>query len=334
MGDKNAAISHSAEHCLIFSRHEEEILAHHLRTQRDQFNIILTRDYIINESKKYFNTIHNFSAVRKHKRSFSNGWLEGFKERQNFSTKTTYKGAKRKRDTEDNELEKLQDAGEFILKVNEAIENYGEKCVLNMDETPAPYREIPQRGWGDKGKKQKLVTNTDKNHKGQVTLLPTVTASGNKLPLGWINNAKTGRLFSKYSFPTGVKNYFSAKGWTNESIMLKYIDDVIVPYTKRHPCALLLDSYPAHWTPMVKQCAWWYNIELIQVPKGYTHLFQPLDISFNAPFQMYRQKECTLASQSSCEDLEEKHKIIDRAAKAYNLVSKEVILNGWKPILF
>jgi hypothetical protein len=334
MGDSSAAVSHVGEHRLIFSNEEEQVFASHLRVKRDQMGVILTRDYIISEAKKYFNTLHSRSDVRQHHRSFSNGWLIGFKSRHNFSTKTTYKGKNKKVETEEKYKEKLGEAGEFILKVNEAVEKYGKKFVFNMDETPAQYMEIPRRGWGDKGIKQKLVTSTHKGTKDKVTLLPTVSASGNKLPLAWINNAKTNNLFKKFPFPTTVKNFFSPKGWTNEATMLQYIEEVIVPYTSRQPCALLLDSHPPHWTPMVKQCAWWYNIELIQVPKGLTDVFQPLDVSFNSPFLMHRQKECSLASQTSCVDIEQKHKIIERAAKAYMQVSKEIILAGWKPILF
>jgi hypothetical protein len=334
MGDSTAFISHIGQHRLIFSRDEEKKFASHLRTNRDQMGIILTRDYIISEAKKYFNTLHYRSDVRKHHRSFSNGWVIGFKSRHDFSTKTTYKGKNKRLKTEEQERELLGQAGEFILKVNEAVEKYGKKFVFNMDETPAQYMEIPRRGWGDKGIKQKLITNTHKGTKDKVTLLPTVSASGNKLPLAWINNAKTNNLFKKFSFPPTVKNFFSSKGWTNEATMLKYIEEIIVPYTNRQPCALLLDSHPPHWTPMVKQCAWWYDIELIQVPKGLTDLFQPLDVSFNSPFQLNRQREFTIASQTSCVDIEEKYKIIDRAAKAYDSVSKEAVLSGWKPILF
>jgi hypothetical protein len=116
--------------------------------------------------------------------------------------------------------------------------------------------------------------------------------------------------------------------------MLQYIDEVIVPYTKRRPCALLVDSYAAHWTPMVRQCAWWYNIELIEVPKGQTPLFQPLDILFNAQFKRLRLEECRDSCNRGVNDLEDKGQIVRRAAWAYDAIGRKVVRSGWKPLLF
>ena len=116
--------------------------------------------------------------------------------------------------------------------------------------------------------------------------------------------------------------------------MLKYFDDVIVPYTRRRPCALLLDSFRAHWTPTVRDAAWWYNIQLIEVPKGQTPIFQPLDVSFNAQFKIFRMQETLDSANRGVMDLEEKRQIILRAAKAYGSTSKQVVQRGWKPLLF
>lgn len=116
--------------------------------------------------------------------------------------------------------------------------------------------------------------------------------------------------------------------------MLKYIDNIIVPYTKRRPCALLVDSYAPHLTPLVHQCALWYNIEIIMVPKGQTPTLQPLDISFNAEFKRNRQRECSIATQCGIDNLENKDEILKRAAKDYEQVTKNTILKGWKPIIF
>ena len=110
------------------------------------------------------------------------------------------------------EEELMEKAVEGILAVNDAVEKYGKALVINMDETPTPFREIPRSSWGDKGKKKKLVVKMRKRAKGNVTLIPTVTATGHKLPLSWINAAKTDRLIRKLNLPPTVKSFFRPKG--------------------------------------------------------------------------------------------------------------------------
>ena len=331
MSDASTASSRRGAHHLIFSREEETTLAAHLRALRAQGAAQISKEFLQSEARKYFRLLHPSYMNREHHRSFSDGWVQGFKARHGFSTKATYRSEVVKSLDEGEQLEK---ACEYILAVNSAVEKYGSSLVINMDETPTPFREIPRTSWGDKGKKEKLVIKTQKRAKGSITLIPTVAVSGNKLPLCWINPAKTDRLIKKLDLPTSVKSFYSLKGWTTEGVMLKYLDDVVVPYTKRRPCALLVDSFRAHWTPMVRQASWWYNIELIEVPKGQTPLFQPLDISCNAQFKHLRVEECHDASNRGVMDLEDKGQIVRRAAKAYDKISREVVRSGWKPLLF
>ena len=72
------------------------------------------------------------------------------------------------------------------MAVSLAVETLGPCMVFNMDETPAPFLEIPRKTWGDRGKKKKYVIKTVKRMRGQVTLMPTISAAGRKLKLAWI----------------------------------------------------------------------------------------------------------------------------------------------------
>lgn len=115
--------------------------------------------------------------------------------------------------------------------------------------------------------------------------------------------------------------------------MLKYLKEVIINYTKRKNCALILDDYGAHWTTAVQQIAKDNNIQLIRVPKGLTAVLQPLDISFNSQFNHLRGLECQNEMMRNAGGVEGKEKILHRASFAYHKVTKEIVLRGWKPII-
>lgn len=202
-----------------------------------------------------------------------------------------------------------------------------------MDETPAPFLEIPRKTWGDRGKKKKYVIKTVKRMKGQVTLMPTISAAGRKLKLAWINAGKTNMAIKKMKLPGKVISFHSPKGWTNEAVMIKYLQQVIVNHTQGANCALILDDYGAHWTEAVQNAAAHHNIQLIKVPKGLTPILQPLDISFNSQFNYLRGIECQNEMVRNKGVVEEREKIIQRAAVAYHKVTKKIVLNGWKPII-
>ena len=89
-------------------------------------------------------------------------------------------------------------------------------------------------------------------------IMPTVSASGRKLKLAWINAEKTRRAINKMAMPESIASFNSPKGWTNEAVMLSYLQEVIIAHTKWQKYALILDDFGAHWTPKVKK----------QLPRG------------------------------------------------------------------
>ena len=88
-----------------------------------------------------------------------------------------------------------------------------------------------------------------------VTLRPTVLASGRKLKLAWINAGKTRRAINKMAMPESIASFNSPKGWTNEAVMLSYLQEVITALTERQKCALILDDFGAYWTLKGKKAA-------------------------------------------------------------------------------
>jgi len=115
--------------------------------------------------------------------------------------------------------------------------------------------------------------------------------------------------------------------------MIKYLRSVIFKHTKGKECALILDDYGAHWTPKVQNVASELKIQLIRVPKGLTSILQPLDVSFNSSFKQMREIECSNELIRNAGVVEDKEKIVRRAAIAYHKVHKSVVLKGWEPCI-
>jgi len=328
-GDLTAKSDRHSATFRIFSADEEKILADRLRAKRAE-GIPLSENYVRHITIQYFNELHGAHQIRRNHREFSHGFLMNFKKRHGFSTQKLAKKETVKTFSAD-ELSNL--AAEFILAVSGAVKKFGRRWVFNMDETPAPFLESPKSTWGDKGKGGKYVTKTKKRMKGGLTLLPAISASGRKLKLGWIHAAKTRRVIDKMSLPNDVVSFNSPKGWTNESVMINYLQEVIIKHTKGRKCALILDDFGAHWTDNVKKAAKEGNIELIKVPKGLTSILQPLDVSFNSSFKQLRTSECQNVMMRHSEEIENIENVVRRAEIAYHKVCKDVVLSGWKPCI-
>ena len=63
--------------------------------------------------------------------------------------------------------------------------------------------------------------------------------------------------------------------------MLRWLTDVIRPYTNSKPAALLVVTFAAHLTPSVYQAALSINLQLIKLHRGMTSTLQPLDVFFS-----------------------------------------------------
>jgi len=330
MGDSTATADRRGSPLRIFSNEQESTLAAVLRAKRDVDNIILNRPIIIAEAAEFFRKIHGDKARRSNGREFSKGWAEGFKERNGFSTKKLVKKETIKSITVPEMFVELE-AFKFIVR--EAVKFYGAHFVFNMDETPFPLADTAETSWGDKGSDQPNVSLTIERKKKLITAMPTVSASGTKLKFAWINKGKTDLAIRRAGISPDICSFYSEKGWTNGEIMCKYIEQIIYPHTKGAACALLVDSYAAHWTADAQEVAKNHNVDLIMVPKGQTGKLQPLDISFNSIFKQQRHKLYSEGLRSGSPNLEELGSVMERTAAAFGLVSREVILSGWNTIL-
>ena len=163
----------------------------------------------------------------------------------------------------------------------------------------------------------------------QVTVIATVTAAGGKLPMGWVHKAKTFKKVRQMKIKGDVHSFISAKGWMNANIMIQYMNEIVIPYLKGRPGALVTDEYAAHWTDEVIALAAANNIELIRVPPTTTSQRQPLDCAVFGPFKQIRQGIALKTRHTEISVLDNPEEAVIRASKAWEFITKKTIQQGW-----
>jgi hypothetical protein len=112
--------------------------------------------------------------------------------------------------------------------------------------------------------------------------------------------------------------------------MLAWIKDIIVPYTRDRPCALILDSYNSHWADDVIALAEEHNIQLIQVPVAQTSILQPLDVNFNGPMLASRRKIAHARKLENPFALDSYQATVERSQIAYGAMTVPLTLKAWQ----
>jgi len=219
---------------------------------------------------------------------------------------------------------------DYVTEVRAAIEEYGKHMVLNMDETPVELSEPPTTAIVPTGSKQPAYIPTDSADRSYLTTFPCVSAAGDKLPLCAILKGKTCRVFNKIrknanSTINKVKLYHTMKEKMNEITMLQWIRDVVLPYTRGAPSALILDRYTSHHTRDVTDLASLHHIQLILVPAGQTSKLQPLDVNINGPMLASRKRIWKEKKRAQPDASDSWQAAVERAQLAYQAIATHTI---------
>lgn len=223
----------------------------------------------------------------------------------------------------------------FVHKVRTAIDKYGARNILNMDETPVPKCEHPTTGIVATGCGRASECKTDAGNRLNVTHFPCISASGNKLQMCAVVKGKTARSLRKITDGASaavsrVRLYYSQSGWINAGVMIRWLEDVVKPYLQGERGALVMDDYHAHWTTEVKAAARRIRLRLIKVPGGMTSYYQPLDVSFNGPMTKARQR-MWLHQRLVHPLYKDSHQnAVERAQLAYEGISRESTIDAWR----
>jgi hypothetical protein len=232
-------------------------------------------------------------------------------------------------------VEKEHQILEFVREVREAVETYGARHVLNMDETPVGKCEHPVTGIVRTGSGLAARCTSTAGNRLNVTHFPTISAAGDHLQLCAIIQGKTPRTLKKVQENASaavrkVRLYYSQSGWTNAAIIERWLEDVVAPFLGGHAGALVLDDYAAHWTDSVQAAAAALHMQLIRVPPGLTSEYQPLDVSFNGPMVKARQKLWLRNRVARPDCLDSHQAAVERCQIAYEGISRASTVDAWR----
>jgi hypothetical protein len=223
-----------------------------------------------NIAKRLFATRNSSSTILK----AGNSWITRMKkEHKLYTGESSTQRQKHKTD------KTTAIAAAFIEKVRAAIHLLGPKYVIAMDETFWNLHIQTKRTIKVRGGETKI--NTAGDPKAGMTTILTIAANGSKLPIMFVAKGKTMDSTAKFKCPLPHIARSTVSGWCRDYIMMDYIDHVIQPTTKDHPCLLILDCYPAHVKFTDEYPPNLHNIQFAYVPEGMTATLSPLDVTIN-----------------------------------------------------
>jgi len=292
----------------------------------------MTHRQIQNEARKLYNTLH---AIKYRTRSSfrtvgafraSDHFITRFKRRRDLvSHRTAVRNRPRSESSEHNKNAnkkiKENEYLDYVTVVHSAILRYGARLVLNMDEAAISKTDPPTTAVVAKNCGHAAIIYTHSSGQ-KITTMPCISAAGDKLQLCAVLKGTTRRCLRRIENSNcvslqRVRLYYSAKGWVSSDIMLKWLQDVVQPYTRSSPAALILDSFSAHFAPNVQEAAATINLELIQVPPGATSILQPLDVQYNGTLLNVRKRIWSERKQANPSMEDTPQQAIQRQAIAY-----------------
>ena len=221
----------------------------------------------------------------------------------------------------------------YIAAIEIAAKRYGERRVVNMDETS--WRDVQSRGATIARRGQREVQIEVKgNVKAAVSAICTVAKDGHKFPPLYILRGSTpaGLERARASLSPTVppsRITISENGWMTETVMLRYLAWLNVA-VGRERIALVVDTFPAHITARVFLRAEELRIEMIQVPRGMTGLLQPLDRSVFGPLKKISERrwdEQSVQNPQKIWDHQDGAKLLE---ECWQDLKERTVRRGWK----
>ncbi len=201
---------------------------------------------------------------------FSHTWADAFLHRNRLSWRNAHYS---RRGSVDPTYSKI-----YINQVANAVNTYGWDLTFNMDETCIRLNNSSRITLAPTGTKT-IPIDKQRNDKEAVTAIGTITKNGAQKLIILSKGTDEKKARERFGKPKDMEIWCTntESGWTNEEITIRYLKHVHKNLAKKHPCALIMDVYPAHRTKDVIRMAGLLQIELIYVPANGTGVFQPLD---------------------------------------------------------
>ena len=121
-----------------------------------------------------------------------------------------------------------------------------------------------------------------------------------ELPFQLIYGGKAMRCHPPVTFPTDWDITHNEKHWSNEITMIRYIENVIVPFVEsvreelgeeEKPALAIFDHFKGQLTESITALLDQYNIHSVIVPPNCTDKLQPLDLTVNKAAKSFLQSE-------------------------------------------
>lgn len=233
-------------------------------------NITITGPAIIETANIFFSKAY---PDQQEQPSFSNGWLTGFKKRNNIK-QYTFSGEANSTKIDETAMVRLRTiAGSYNLD-----------DIYNMDETGLFWRMTPKTGLATQPRRG------IKKEKSRITVILCTNGSGtDKFPLWIIGKHKKPHCF-RYFDPRsmGCEWKYNPKAWATSDLILEWFE-AFCKHVGGRRVLLTLDNAPSH-TKALKNLKIPDNIEIEFLPRNTTTHFQPLDQGIIQTFKLLYRK--------------------------------------------
>jgi len=223
----------------------------------------------------------------------TDAWLQCFIERNNLSLR-------KPNEKSTIQIEQFKIISEkFKRHVKETIQKYNinPNFIINFDETPFFWSYLPRKIVTPK--LSKAASSWKRGYqKSRSTLCLSITASGELLrPLLILKRLQPYILQCKNDIDLIISN--TQNGWANESIIIEWIDRVLLPFVGKNHCMLLYDSFESHISDKVLlHLSKYPNIHVGIIVGGTTSTDQPLDLKINKSFKDLCRRESVAFTNS------------------------------------
>ena len=132
--------------------------------------------------------------------------------------------------------------------------------------------------------------------KRQITAVLAGTIQGDLLPLQLIYKGKTLCCHPNYKFPPGWHITHSPNHWSNETTMIEYIENIVIPYveniremlyTPSTPGLIIMDNFKGQITKKIDLLLEENHLHTCLLPANTTDILQPMELSVNKPAKSF-----------------------------------------------
>lgn len=305
----------AALHRRIFTDEQEAEITAHIRSEFIAKKLLFTDQDCKQLVIDFYNRYHPDSWYEP-----SNGFVYDFKRRNGFSSRRSH--YKRRPVVQPGIKEDFQSVVCELLRTQKL------RNVVNCDETSWKIYPSGILTWADTGSEDVQI-DIGGDEKECLTVLASVTASGEKLPLYFLAKGKTMKVEDTQIGDVGEhwRNH-SLNGWQNEDTFISYLERLSQFYGGEH-IDLLLDLHTSHHTKAVKDRAAELNIALHFIPAGCTDEMQPCDRRIFGALKGTARSYFRLQARNAGKEKLRKIDAVRCMCRAWNCLDAETVESAW-----